>query len=255
MKKNLLFVALLLGLSLSASAQYKGFSFGFKLGPSFDWVGSKTGAAINQGTKTGFDLGLVAEYYFAENYAIVTGVSVDFLKGEYGFDDKRNISLIDSIPDYQLGTVEREFKTTVYEIPLMLKMVTPQIGNIPLHAYAQVGGAFGYTQNVKVKDDFDITGLDLDMDDETYRATKGEYNPFHASLRIGAGAEYTLLETTRVFAGIYFSHDFLNSISTGGAGITSNYVKYYNGDKNLGERDLKLNVLQNRIGIEMGIFF
>ena len=251
MKKSLLFVGLLLAMSLTASAQYKGFSFGFKLGPSFDWTGSKTGAATNQGTKGGFDVGLVAEYYFAENYAIVTGVNVDFVKGQYSFDDMRNISAIDTITDYQLGTITRDFKSTVYEIPLMLKMVTPEIGNLPLRAYAQVGGAVGYTQGVKVKDTFSLG----DINDKDFRATKGEYNPFHASLRIGTGAEYTLLETTRVFAGIYFSHDFLNSISTGAAGITSNYVKYYNGDKELGERDLKLNVLQNRIGIEFGIFF
>ena len=250
MKKSLLFVGLMLAMSLSASAQYKGFSFGFKFGPSFDWTSSKTGAATNQGVKTGFDLGLVAEYYFAENYALVTGVNVNFLKGQYNFNDMRDIGTNDST-DYQLGTVGRQFKTTVYEIPLMLKMVTPQLGNLPLRAYAQVGGAFGYTQGVKVKDTFTLG----DINDKDFRATKGEYNPVHASLRIGAGAEYALLETTRVFAGIYFSHDFLNSISTGAGGITSNYVKYYNGDKNLGERDLKLNVLQNRIGVEMGIFF
>lgn len=250
MKKSLLIVGLLMAMSLTASAQYKGFSFGFKVGPSFDWTGSKTGAAINERTKTGFDVGLVAEYYFAENYAIVTGINVDFVNGQYKFDDMRNVS-VDTINDFQLGTVDRKFKTTIYEIPLMLKLVTPELGNLPLRAYAQVGGAFGYTQRVKVMDTFTLG----EINDTDYRATKGEYNPFHASLRIGAGAEYTLLETTRVFAGIYFSHDFLNSISTGGAGITSNYVKYYNGDKNLGERDLKLNVLQNRIGIEVGIFF
>ena len=163
----------------------------------------------------------------------------------------RNISTSDTIADYQKGTIGRQFKTTVYEIPLMLKMVTPELGTLPLRAYAQVGGAFGYTQSVKVKDTFTLG----DIDDNDFRTTDGEYNPIHASLRIGAGAEYALLETTRVFAGIYFSHDFLNSISTGGAGITSNYVKYYNGDKNLGERDAKLNVLQNRLGIEVGIFF
>ena len=94
----------------------------------------------------------------------------------------------------------------------------------------------------------------MEKNDKEYRATDGEYNPFHASLRIGAGAEYQLLETTRVFAGIYYSHDFLNSISRGGL-VTNNYEKYYAGNKELGERDLKLNVLQNRIGIEMGIFF
>ena len=249
MKKNLLFVGLMLALSLSASAQYKGFSFGFKLGPNFNWTGSKTGAAINQGTKAGFDLGIVAEYYFAENYALVTGVNVDFLGGKYNFDDMRNIG-VDTI-DYQLGTIERQFKTTIYEIPLMLKMVTPQLGNLPLRAYAQVGGALGYTNSVKVKDTFTLG----DINDSDFRATKGEYNPIHASLRIGAGAEYALLETTRVFAGIYYSHDFLNSISSGAQGITSNYRKYYNGDKNLGQRDLELNVLQNRIAIELGILF
>ena len=162
----------------------------------------------------------------------------------------RNISAIDSITDYQLGTIDRQFKTTIYEIPLMLKMVTPELGGLPLRAYAQVGGAFGYTQRVKVMDTFTLG----EINDKDYRATDGEYNPFHASLRIGAGAEYTLLETTRVFAGIYFSHDFLNSISRG-ALVTSNYEKYYAGNKDLGERDLKLNVLQNRIGVEFGIFF
>lgn len=249
MKKSLLIVGLLMAMSLTASAQYKGFSFGFKVGPSFDWTGSKTGAAINERTKTGFDVGLVAEYYFAENYAIVTGINVDFVNGQYKFDDMRNVS-VDTINDFQLGTVDRKFKTTIYEIPLMLKLVTPELGNLPLRAYAQVGGAFGYTQRVKVMDTFTLG----EINDTDYRATDGEYNPFHASLRIGAGAEYTLLETTRVFAGIYFSHDFLNSISRG-ALVTSNYEKYYAGNKDLGERDLKLNVLQNRLGIEVGIFF
>jgi len=251
MKKNLLFIGLLLAMSLTASAQYKGFSFGFKVGPSFDWTGSKTGAAVNQQVKLGCDLGLVAEYYFAENYAIVTGVNVNFVRGRYSFEDMRNISATDTITDYQLGTVDRQFKTTIYEIPLMLKLVTPQLGNLPLRAYAQVGGAFGYTHRVKVMDTFTLG----DINDTDYRATDGEFNPFHASLRIGAGAEYTLVESMRVFAGVYFSHDFINSISSGALGITSNYRKYYGGNSELGARDLELNVLQNRVCVEFGIFF
>lgn len=251
MKKSLLIVGLMMAMSLSLSAQNPGFSFGFKVGPSFDWVGSRTGAAVNQGTKTGFDLGLVAEYYFTENYAIVTGVNIDFVKGHYSFEDMRNISVVDSA-DYQLGTVDRQFKTTIYEVPLMLKMMTNQYGSLPIRYYAQVGGAFGYTQRVKVMDDFSLG----DIDDANYRATDGEYNPFHASVRIGAGAQYAIDATTRVFAGVYFSHDFLNSISSGALGITSNYVKYYAGNKDLGERaDEGLNVLQNRIGVEVGICF
>lgn len=251
MKKNLLFVSLMLALSLSASAQYTGFSCGLKFGPSFDWVGSKGGAADNLGTGIGFDLGVVAEYYFAENYALVTGVNVNFVNGHYGFNDKRNISPIDTIADYRLGVIDRRYKTVVYEIPLMLKMVTPQLGNLPLRAYAQVGGAFGVSPRVKVKDTFTLG----DINDADYRASKGEYNPIHASLRIGAGAEYAFLEETRAFLGFYYSYDFLNGISSGAQGITSNYRKYYNGDDALGERDVRLDIHQHRFGIEMGIFF
>ena len=49
MKKSLLFVGLLMAMSLTVSAQNNGFAFGFKLGPGFDWTGSTTGAATNQG--------------------------------------------------------------------------------------------------------------------------------------------------------------------------------------------------------------
>ena len=71
------------------------------------------------------------------------------------------------------------------------------------------------------------------------------------SLKIGAGAQYALDHSTRVFAGLYFSHDFINNINS----ISPNYYKYYGGDKELGERDTKLNLLQNRFGIEVGVLF
>jgi hypothetical protein len=259
MKKSLLIVGLLMAMSLSATAQYDGPAFGFRLGPNFNWITSSKGGADNEKVPVGFDLGFVFEYYFTENYAFVTGVNVNFLRGAYDFKDMRNISL-DSISNYQLGDVERKFKTTEYEIPLMLKMVTPEIGNLPLRAYAQIGGAFGITPVVKVKDDFDLNVLEeMDyLDDAAYRAAKGEYNPIHASLRAGIGAEYAFLETTRAFLGVYYSYDFLNGIGSGGQGIFRNNYRlhYYDADGNvLGDRTPKLDIHQHRIGVEVGILF
>lgn len=252
MKKSLLIVGLLMAMSLSATAQYDGPAFGFRMGPSFNWVGSK-GEAYDSDMKVGFDLGFVFEYYFTENYALVTGVNVNFLKGEFDYKDKRNISTIDSIPNFQLGEVERTFKTTEYEIPLMLKLVTPEIGNLPLRAYAQIGGAFGLTPVVKVKDEFELDGLEIN--DTGYGIAKGQFNPIHASLRVGAGAEYAFLETTRAFLGVYYSYDFLNGISSGAQGITHNYRRYYGGDEALGERPNRLDIHRHRIGVEVGILF
>ena len=106
MKKNLLFVGLLLALSLGVSAQKTG--FGFKLGPSFNWVGSKNSEAANLKLKTGFNFGLDAEFYMAENIAIVTGLNVNLINGSYRFADKREM---DTLNGYVLGTVDRNFKT------------------------------------------------------------------------------------------------------------------------------------------------
>ena len=242
MKKNLLIIGLLLAMSLGVSAQNTGFAFGLKLGPGFDWTGSTTGAAKSEGVRTGFGVGLVAEYYFAENYAIVTGVNVNMNRGHYSFQNAH----LDSVAGVSPFSVDRYYKSTVYEIPLMLKMVTNELGNITLRVYAQVGAGVGYAQKVKVKDSYE------DFNGDTYIASNKEYSNFRTSLKIGAGAQYALDESTRVFLGVYFSHDFINNINS----IAPNHYKFYfDGDEKVGERDPKLNVLQNRVGIEAGVLF
>lgn len=250
MKKSVLFVGLLLALTLSASAQEKSFAFGFKLGPNFGWTGSTTGAAVNEGARTGMDLGVVAEYYFADNYAFATGVNVSFLGGHYLFDKGHMVSdSLNADPYLKLYGVDRIYKTTLYEIPLMLKMITNDLGNLPLRIYAQVGGGIGYVQKVKVKDAIPSEGIATPSE---WGITNKEFSNLRVSLKIGAGAQYALDQSTRLFAGLYFSHDFYNNINS----ITPNYYKFYweNGEK-IGERETKLNMLQNRIGIEVGILF
>ena len=240
MKKSLLFVGLMLAMSLTMSAQNNGFAFGFKLGPGFDWTGSTTGAAVNEGLRTGFGVGVVAEYYFADNYAIVTGVNVNMNRGHYSFLNGRMTT--DSVPELETYTVDRMYKATIYEVPLMLKMMTNELGNLPLRAYAQVGAGVGYAQRVKVMDD----------NSGNYAASNKEYSNLRASMKIGAGAQYALDESTRVFAGVYFSHDFLNNINS----IAPNHYKFYfDGDDKIGERETKLNMLQNRFGVEVGVLF
>lgn len=247
MKKSLLIVGLLMAMSLTASAQNKGFAFGLKLGPGFDWTGSTTGAAVNEGMRTGFGVGVVAEYYFAENYAIVTGVNVNMNRGHYSFENGRMVMGADSISVLETYPVDRMYKSTVYEIPLMLKMMTNELGNLPLRAYAQVGAGIGYAQKVKVKDGIDGAA----MPDE-YVASNKEFSNLRTSLKIGAGAQYAIDESTRVFAGLYFSHDFINNINS----ITPNYYgNYYENGEDIGDREVKLNMLQNRIGIEVGVLF
>jgi hypothetical protein len=252
MKKNLLFIGLMMAFSLSVSAQNEGFAFGFKFGPNFGWTGSTTATVDNLGSKTGFDVGVVSEYYFADNYAFVTGVNVSFLGGHYMFDNAHLVT--DSLnPDGFLEKfgVDRTYKSTIYEIPLMLKMVTNELGNVPLRIYAEVGGGIGLAaKKVRVKDA--IPSQNVTAPDK-WSTTNKEYSNLRASLKIGAGAQYTVDESTRLFAGVYFSHDFINMINY----IRPDYCgNFFDAEGNkIGERDPKLNVLQNRIGIEVGVLF
>ena len=247
MKKSLLIVGLLLAMSLTASAQNKGFAFGFKLGPGFDWTGSTTGAAKSEGTRVGFGVGVVAEYYFADNYAIVSGVNVNMNRGHYSFENGRMVMGADSVNVLETYPVDRMYKSTVYEIPLMLKMMTNELGGLPLRAYAQVGAGLGYAQKVKVRD-----GIDGAAMPDTYMATDKEFSNLRTSLKVGAGAQYAIDQSTRVFAGLYFSHDFINNINY----ISPNYYgNYYENGEDIADREVKLNVLQNRFGIEVGVLF
>lgn len=247
MKKKLLFVGLMLAISVGASAQYKGFSFGVKVGPGFDWTGSTTGVAVNNGVRVGLGVGLVAEYYFADNYALLTGVNVNLNRGHYSF----NQGCIDpntEAPDFY--NVDRLYKSTVYEIPVMLKMITNQFGSFPMRYYAQVGAGLGYAaRKVQVKDAIGDGAMAAD-----YTTANKEYSSFRASLKLGLGAEYSIDESLRVFAGVYYSHDFINNINYISPDYCGNYIE--NG-KIIGARpdDKKLSLLQNRVGIEIGILF
>lgn len=250
MKKNLLVIGLLMAMSLTVSAQNNGFAFGIKLGPNFGWTGSTTAQSL--GSRTGFDVGVVGEYYFADNYAIVSGVNVSFLGGHYLFDNAHLVT--DSLnPDgfLEMYGVDRTFKTTIYEIPLMLKMVTNEFGNIPLRAYFEVGGGIGLAaKKVMVKDAIPSQGISAP---EKWGVTNKEFSNLRASLKIGAGAQYTVDESTRLFAGVYFSHDFINMVNY----LRPDYCgNFYDAEGNkIGDRNPKLKVLQNRIGIEVGVLF
>lgn len=249
MKKNLLLVGLMLALTLSASAQYKGFSFGFKVGPNFGWAGSSTNTArpVKKAVRTGADLGFIAEYYFTDNYAIVMGIDVSFLGGHYSFENGRMTT--DSIPVFQTYMIDRTYKTTLYEFPLMLKLVTNDLNMTPFRVYAQVGGGIGYNHKVTVKD-----GIDGGPISETWEKTKKEYSNLRVSLKIGAGAQYTIEDNLRVFLGVYYSHDFVNNINWVKPNYAGDYIDV-DGETKIGDRDVRLNLLQNRIGIEAGVLF
>ena len=253
MKKSILFAVLLMALSLSASAQYNGFAFGVKLGPAFDWAGSKTNTIQNEGTRMGFRMGLMAEYYFAENYAITTGLNVNYLRNHYSYQDMRAFA-VDTVSVYHLGSVDRYYKGTTFEIPVALKMVTEEFG--PFSFFAQVGASVGYSRKDLAKDDFVVANdATMQLVDDDYVSVRAQYNPLHIGLNAAIGGQFIIKGSTRAFADFFYSRDILNGIKNG-IGSEGRYRDYYAGIK---QDDMRrpetLDFRQNIFGIEVGILF
>ncbi|MGP1446967.1 MAG: porin family protein [Candidatus Limimorpha sp.] len=239
MRKNvLLLAALLLAVSVNLSAQYKEFGFGVKLGPTFEWAGSKNNTVQNEATRAGFKWGVFGEYYFAENYAIVAGLNGNHLRDSYSFSDKMLLNR-----DTLSGTISRNFKGMYLEIPVMLKMRTEEFGDFQF--FAEFGAGLGLRRRAWVQDEFKVSNSNIQQTSTEYVAVPKQYNPLRCNLLVAAGAEYMIKGSTRAFANLTYSRDLVNGFSIP---FRNNYITE-------ADRVTKLDLRRNIIGIEVGILF
>lgn len=246
MKKHVLLAVLVLAASTSLFAQYKEFGFGVKVGPTFEWAGSKNNTVYNEATRTGFKWGVFGEYYFAENYAIVMGLNGNHLRDSYSFEDKKALNG-DTL--FALGTINRNFKGMYLEIPVMLKMRTEEFGGFQF--FAEFGAGVGLRRRAMVQDQFTFpTPSNMRAENgqnanDEYVAVVKQYNPLRVNLLTAVGAEYLIKGSTRAFANLSYSRDLVNGFS----------LSYRNNYMDDSSRESKLDLRRNIIGVELGILF
>lgn len=109
---------------------------GFRTLPSLSWIHSNSEDISSGGFAGGISYGLIADKYFAENYALSTGLDVN----------------------YRGGSLEKAGNTSSYslqfiEIPLTLKLKTNQVG--PFRYFGQMGLGI----DIKIHSNFDVNPL------------------------------------------------------------------------------------------------
>jgi len=160
MKKIVVLLVLILGLS----AQSQDFKIGLTLAPTINfnkmetkvdgkWVTDKDGSG-----GLGWKGGLLADYQFADNYYLHSGL------------------LIHS-KSFDTNTVD--MSVTTLEIPLALKLRSKEVTD-NVHITGFFGGTFDLNVAAKMK----IAGAETDV--------KDQINSFGMSFMAGAGAEYDL---------------------------------------------------------------
>jgi len=194
------------------------FRFGIQASPSFSWMGTDDNTINSNGTSLGLRLGMVGEYYFAENYAFTGGLNFAFNQGGTlrhdtggNFWTKSELSNPDfnnsetALPD----GVNLKYSIQFVEIPIGLKMRTQEFGYLRYYAELPI-----FTIGIKTQAVGDITGTDVMTEKENI---KSDVNPLNISWGLGGGIEYTINSSTSLVGGVYYSQGFLDLTTDQGA--------------------------------------
>ncbi len=193
------------------------FKFGLHLSPSLSWINTDDNTVDGSSSALGIKLATQAEFFFAPNYAIETGIGFHFNTGGTLQSAGGGQFFTRAIPEGQAyndpndlttGNVELDYSIQFVEIPLALKLRTREFGYITYYGTAPIF-TFGFRGNSKgsisgggqtAREDFDI---------------KKEVTPVALSWGFGGGAEYSVSESTRVFAGLQFQRLFTDVTKDG----------------------------------------
>ena len=188
MKKIILLLSVC-GLSIGNLFAQK-FHFGLAVTPCMAWLHAGSDDLSGDGSKIGFNYGLVTEFAITDNYSFATGLTVDSKGGKL----RSKNATVDSL------NFHGEYSIRYVDVPLTLKMKTNPIGYI--RYYGQFGLAPGFLIGANGTYKYGSTVL-IDNAD-----IKSGINNFNVSLVIGLGIEYNLSGNTNLLVGVVYKNGF-----------------------------------------------
>jgi hypothetical protein len=288
MKKILLIVSSSLLLANSFLAQDsdndKNFRFGLRVTPTPTWLRSTDTKVVGGGgAKLGFGFGLQTEFRINSTASFVTGVGGDFLggkqnykngqgyvltkNGEYTESGKTNfeggatnvyLNNTDNDKFYVLKT--RSVKVTYVTIPILLKLMTKDIGGFKY--FGMFGGNIAIQTKYRATDEimeltYDPANAGSYIDGATTTITdmrpQGDLIPVNVGLNVGLGLEYNLAGSTSVFLSINYLRGFINQYQ-GTSDIMVDKIKE-NINTNTKPSRSKQSAFSDGIQVNIGVLF
>jgi hypothetical protein len=207
--KRILQTILLLTIVQAAQAQLK---IGMRFAPQITWSATDNKNSFSNGSRINAAYGLILEYYFTENYALGTELSIQYFgtnqnikKEKYTSVDYRGVSY----PN--VSNLNFDYRLRYFQIPLILKMRTNEIGHLRYY------GEFGFNAGILTlaRADMSTTGLNIDEvnvnepdADDAYTinpvAYSDDVNVFKAGLVIGAGIQHNFIGNSLLQVGLRY---------------------------------------------------
>jgi hypothetical protein len=221
MKKTILSLTAAL-LTLSALAQEDGAGpdiqkvrFGAYIAPNLSWMHPTAGksddgqfSVKSDGSKIGYSWGLVAEYFFTENYGLATGFQLNTTGGKISTANTSDLAF--PLPKQVIST-DFDYTVQYLEVPFALKLRTDDIGG--LRFFGQIGLSMGF--NIGKKASYAVAYND---ETGTPRTLSGEKEklvgsltmaPVMLQLNVGGGLEFPLSGKLSLYTGLFFNNGFL----------------------------------------------
>ena len=246
MKKMLLAFGLLIFGSGLVYAQDKTFRFGVQASPTWSWLRTSDKKLDGSGTNLGIKLGLQGEFYFAPNYAIITGLNFSFNQGGTIQNNYPAATLWKdaNLSDEKFRTVGQDaklhYRLNYLEIPFGLKLRGGTGEDNPLKFYAELP-VFTLGFVTKAQGDIRSTQDQNTVDEDIRKDVKG----ISLSWGLGAGIEYEFASSATAVAGFTFQSQFTDVTGTGLVQKTAG-AEFVN-DKSKGTIGL--------VGVRLAVFF
>jgi len=207
MIKKILPVLLFLIIISQVKAQYKPVIFGLRVGTNLGWVKPDAEEYSSEGVVTGFTWGFIGEFFFMENYAILTGFNMNFNGGKMEYPSIREIA-IDGSTVIDTVQFHRKYNLKYIEIPLCLKMKTALSEKITI--FGKIGLGTSFRLSAKGTDNYTYDGVEVS---ESKHNIDDEIAFMRESLIVGGGIELKIKGSTAVILEITYDNAFNNMLT------------------------------------------
>lgn len=242
MKKTALLLLLSAFLFGKAEAQQR-LRFGFQASPSWSWLNTNDRKIEGVGSNWGIKLGALGEYYFANNYALTTGLGFGFNQGgtlQNGYNnwkawDKSDLTEIRS--DTFGMNAKLHYRINYVEIPFGLKMRGGSNEDARFKFYAELpvftlGFVTKATGDIRGTDDQNLEDIDI----------REEVKGLSLSWGLGGGIEYEFATNATLVAGIAFQKQFTDVTRDGSVEKTAGNWQKEDSKATFGNLALKVGV-------------
>ena len=193
--RTLAVVAILI---MPARAFTQNLEFAIHADPVISWMGSNESEYVSEGVKAGVDIGLDVLHFFADNYAISSGISLISAGGRQSTAGDQTVVFTNFTEIVPAGT-EIKYNLQYLNIPAGIRLQTNQVGYLTYYT------DLGFDLRVLIKSTIDLPAMDIDHEN-----AKDEVYGMNAGWHIGGGLEYELGIDLSLIVGLSYAQDFFD---------------------------------------------